>query len=131
MALDMRDRSGLDALAMRRPADVMDMWAGTPYRHFTAKRDLRTARSEHMTGRLAEAAAMAGGRAGSGVGSERPAARARAPRAALLARRDGLRPPLRVRTRPAHRRTEGTALTARRKHTRANFLLRQRGDNSR
>ncbi|MDN3055230.1 hypothetical protein PH213_11895 [Streptomyces sp. SRF1] len=59
---------------MRRPADVMDMWAGTPYRHFTAKRDLRTARSEHMTGRLAEAAAMAGGRAGSGVGSERPPA---------------------------------------------------------
>ncbi|WP_349303700.1 TetR/AcrR family transcriptional regulator [Streptomyces hygroscopicus] len=71
VALGMLDRSGLDALAMRRPADVMDVRAGTPYRHFTAKRDLRTARSEHMMGRVAEVAAMARGRAGSGVGSER------------------------------------------------------------
>ncbi|NSC19826.1 TetR/AcrR family transcriptional regulator [Streptomyces albus subsp. chlorinus] len=86
-ALDLLDRSGLDALTMRRLADAMDVQAGALYRYFATKQDLLTAMAERMMDGVADAAADAGG----DDWSERLAALARAMRTALLARRDGAR----------------------------------------
>ncbi|WP_206441212.1 TetR/AcrR family transcriptional regulator [Streptomyces boncukensis] len=86
-ALDLLDRSGLDALTMRRLADAMDVQAGALYRYFATKQDLLTAMAERMMDGVADAAAEAD----SGDWSERLSALARAMRAALLARRDGAR----------------------------------------
>ncbi|MER7012172.1 TetR/AcrR family transcriptional regulator [Saccharopolyspora sp. NPDC000359] len=84
-ALDLLDRSGLDALTMRRLADAMDVQAGALYRYFATKQDLLTAMAERMMDGVADAAA------GSGDWSEQLAALARAMRTALLAHRDGAR----------------------------------------
>ncbi|NSL42866.1 TetR/AcrR family transcriptional regulator [Streptomyces sp. 8P21H-1] len=86
-ALDLLDRSGLDALTMRRLADAMDVQAGALYRYYATKQDLLMAMAEHMVGGVAEAAAATGDT----VWSERLVALARALRAALLAHRDGAR----------------------------------------
>ncbi|MEU6841774.1 TetR/AcrR family transcriptional regulator [Streptomyces sp. NPDC046716] len=86
-ALDLLDRSGLDALTMRRLADAMGVQAGALYRYYATKQELLTAMSEQM---------MEGVTA-SAVGtddaswSERLATLAHALRKALLARRDGAR----------------------------------------
>ena len=47
-ALDLLDRSGLDALTMRRLADALDVRAGALYRYFATKQDLLTAMAERM-----------------------------------------------------------------------------------
>ncbi|KAA5834913.1 TetR/AcrR family transcriptional regulator [Saccharopolyspora hirsuta] len=84
-ALDLLDRSGLDALTMRRLADAMDAQAGALYRYFATKQDLLAAMAERMMDGVADAAAR------SGDWSDQLAALARAMRTALLARRDGAR----------------------------------------
>ncbi|MEU9556470.1 TetR/AcrR family transcriptional regulator [Streptomyces fumanus] len=86
-ALDLLDRSGLDALTMRRLAEAMGVQAGALYRHFATKQDLLTAMAERMMDGVTEAAAQTRG----GDWTERLAALAHALRAALLARRDGAR----------------------------------------
>ncbi|MFJ8795144.1 TetR/AcrR family transcriptional regulator [Streptomyces sp. NPDC102462] len=86
-ALDLLDRSGLDALTMRRLADAMDVQAGALYRYFATKQDLLTAMAEHMMDGVTDAAAETPG----GDWSEQLATLARAMRTALLARRDGAR----------------------------------------
>ncbi|AEW98668.1 TetR/AcrR family transcriptional regulator [Streptantibioticus cattleyicolor] len=86
-ALDLLDRSGLDALTMRRLADAMDVQAGALYRYFATKQDLLAAMAERMMDGVVDAAAGTCG----GDWSERLTALARAMRAALLSRRDGAR----------------------------------------
>lgn len=85
-ALELLDRSGLDALTMRRLAEAMDVQAGALYRYFATKQDLLTAMAERMMEGVAESADASGG-----DWSERLAALARAMREALLAHRDGAR----------------------------------------
>ncbi|MDJ1134238.1 TetR/AcrR family transcriptional regulator [Streptomyces iconiensis] len=86
-ALDLLDRSGLDALTMRQLAEAMEVRAGALYRYFATKQDLLTAMAERMMDGVADAAAEPCG----GDWSERLTALARAMRTALLARRDGAR----------------------------------------
>ncbi len=85
-ALDLLDRSGLDALTMRRLADAMEVQAGALYRYFATKQDLLTAMAERMMDGVADAAGTC-----DGDWSEQLAALARAMRTALLAHRDGAR----------------------------------------
>ncbi|MDA2804765.1 TetR/AcrR family transcriptional regulator [Nocardiopsis suaedae] len=85
-ALDLLDRSGLDALTMRRVAQEMDVQAGALYRYFATKQDLLTAMAERMMEGVAEGAEAPGG-----DWSERLTALARGMRTALLAHRDGAR----------------------------------------
>ncbi|APY89861.1 TetR family transcriptional regulator [Streptomyces alfalfae] len=86
-ALDLLDRSGLDALTMRRLADALEVRAGALYRYFATKQDLLTAMAERMMEGVTEAAAEGG----EGDWGERLAALARAMRTALLGHRDGAR----------------------------------------
>lgn len=86
-ALDLLDRSGLEALTMRRLADAMGVQAGALYRYFATKQDLLTAMAERMLAGLSES----DGAAADGDWSEQLAALAHAMRAALLAHRDGAR----------------------------------------
>lgn len=91
-ALDLLDRSGLDALTMRRLADAMGVQAGALYRYFATKQDLLTAMAERMMEGAAEAAVTASAAtADGGDWSERLTALARAARSALLTHRDGAR----------------------------------------
>ncbi|MCY0922140.1 MULTISPECIES: TetR/AcrR family transcriptional regulator [unclassified Streptomyces] len=85
-ALDLLDEHGLEALTMRRLADAVGAQAGALYRHFATKDDLLTEMAERMV-----ASAAAGPAPADAAWQTALAGRARALRAALLARRDGAR----------------------------------------
>ncbi|MER5774313.1 TetR/AcrR family transcriptional regulator C-terminal domain-containing protein [Streptomyces sp. NPDC002039] len=85
-ALHLLDEHGLEALTMRRLADAVGAQAGALYRHFATKDDLLTEMAERMM-----APATAATTPEDDTWQTALAGRARALRAALLARRDGAR----------------------------------------
>ncbi|MEU9800384.1 TetR/AcrR family transcriptional regulator C-terminal domain-containing protein [Streptomyces sp. NPDC051000] len=85
-ALGLLDEHGLEALTMRRLADAVGAQAGALYRHFATKDDLLTEMAERMV-----ASATVDAPPPDGTWQTALAGRARALRAALLARRDGAR----------------------------------------